>query len=176
MLSNLASYIFGSGEQETGQSSLGVVAGGPSLGQHPGGSPVSSEEEGWVLVGTPPHDLNLGSIHEIPGSLLSSGEEEEEGDESNYSEGTPMEEGRLSSASRAGPSSTLTGSVLTRSKAMVAAQQAMQKKTKKALSAKMLERQNKAVKISASGSCKKQSLKHNFSIKSSGINKQLKQC
>eukprot|EP00096_Caligus_rogercresseyi_P002677 TRINITY_DN1490_c0_g1_i1.p1 TRINITY_DN1490_c0_g1~~TRINITY_DN1490_c0_g1_i1.p1 ORF type:complete len:169 (+),score=83.53 TRINITY_DN1490_c0_g1_i1:322-828(+) len=168
MLSNLASYIFGSSDASE------------SLLVHPGpggassGSGASLEEEGgWVLVGaSPSHDLNLGSIHDIPGSLLPSEDDEQEETRSVSTIGD-------SEARLGGPrpnNTSLAAANLARSKAISSAQTALQRRTKKALSAKMLERQNKAVKMSSS--CKKASAKnpHSFAIKSSGFNKQLKQC
>jgi hypothetical protein len=184
MFSYLATSIFGSTDEpsENGASTIG------------GDQRVSpnDQEEDWVVVGGDVQPaLTLGSLDEVvprpsTGSTGSSeapsetGAEEEEDDmivvEGHGDDPSSREITLTRSARRlTSPLSCPNGVSLPQMKALRASQKSKQKDASKHLTSKATERRNKAVKIRSNHSGKKNKMT-NLSIKSSGFNKNLKQC
>jgi len=183
MFSYLATSIFGSTDEPTSENGV------PSIGGDQRVSP-NDQEEDWVVVGGDVQPaLTLGSLDEVvprpsTGSTGSSeapsetGAEEEEDDmivvEEHGDDPSSREITLTRSARRlTSPLSCPNGVSLPQMKALRASQKSKQKDASKHLTSKATERRNKAVKIRSNHSGKKMT---NFSIKSSGFNKNLKQC
>jgi len=183
MFSYLATSIFGSTDEPTSEN------GAPTIGGDQRVSP-NDQEEDWVVVGGDVQPaLTLGSLDEVvprpsTGSTGSSeapsetGAEEEEDDmivvEEHGDDPSSREITLTRSARRlTSPLSCPNGVSLPQMKALRASQKSKQKDAAKHLTSKATERRNKAVKIRSNHSGKKMT---NFSIKSSGFNKNLKQC
>jgi hypothetical protein len=183
MFSYLATSIFGSTDEPTSEN------GAPTIGGDQRVSP-NDQEEDWVVVGGDVQpSLTLGSLDEVvprpsTGSTGSSeapsetGAEEEEDDmivvEEHGDDPSSREITLTRSARRlTSPLSCPNGVSLPQMKALRASQKSKQKDAAKHLTSKATERRNKAVKIRSNHSGKKMT---NFSIKSSGFNKNLKQC
>jgi len=182
MFSYLATSIFGSTDEPTSEN------GAPTIGGDQRVSP-NDQEEDWVVVGGDVQPaLTLGSLDEVvprpsTGSTGSSeapsetGAEEEDdmivveehGDDPSSREITLTRSARRLTS----PLSCPNGVSLPQMKALRASQKSKQKDASKHLTSKATERRNKAVKIRSNHSGKKMT---NFSIKSSGFNKNLKQC
>jgi hypothetical protein len=182
MFSYLATSIFGSTDEPTSEN------GAPTIGGDQRVSP-NDQEEDWVVVGGDVQPaLTLGSLDEVvprpsTGSTGSSeapsetGAEEEDdmivveehGDDPSSREITLTRSARRLTS----PLSCPNGVSLPQMKALRASQKSKQKDAAKHLTSKATERRNKAVKIRSNHSGKKMT---NFSIKSSGFNKNLKQC
>lgn len=194
MFSNITSYIFGGeeSENETGQNQ--GPGGSPS---HYSGNPIpplSDGEEEWVVVagGNDQPSLTLGSLNEMnprppTGSTGSSSTPSDDGIDVDPTSELPQEDENPNSNRQAGLSRTErkfaipfgscpnNGALsLSAIKGIRAAQKSRTKDKKKNLSAKAIDRHNKAVKQRNQGSKKNQSA--HISIKSAGINKHLKQC
>ena len=195
MLSNITSYIFGGQETEaeTGQNQTPKV----SPTHYPANSipPLSDGEEEWVVVagGNDHPSLTLGSLNEInpippTGSTGSSSTPSDDGIDVDSNSELPQEDenpDRQTGLSRSerkitipfgSPSCPNNGSLtLTTIKGIRAAQKSRVKDKKKSLAAKATERHNKAVKQRNQGPNKNNKYAH-ISIKSAGMNKNLKQC
>lgn len=183
MFSYLATSIFGSTDEPTEN-------GAPTIGGDQRVSP-NDQEEDWVVVGGDVQPaLTLGSLDEVvprpsTGSTGSSetpsetGAEEEDdmivveehGDDPSSREITLTRSARRLTS----PLSCPNGVSLPQMKALRASQKSKQKDASKLLTSKATERRNKAVKIRSNHSGKKNKMT-NLSIKSSGFNKNLKQC
>jgi len=185
MFSYLATSIFGSTDEPTEN-------GAPAIGGDQRVSP-NDQEEDWVVVGGDVQPaLTLGSLDEVvprpsTGSTGSSeapsetGAEEEEDDmivvEEHGDDPSSREITLTRSARRlTSPLSCPNGVSLPQMKALRASQKSKQKDASKHLTSKATERRNKAVKIRSNHSGKKNKMMTNMSIKSSGFNKNLKQC
>ena len=184
MFSYLATSIFGSTDEPTEN-------GAPAIGGDQRVSP-NDQEEDWVVVGGDVQPaLTLGSLDEVvprpsTGSTGSSeapsetGAEEEDdmivveehGDDPSSREITLTRSARRLTS----PLSCPNGVSLPQMKALRASQKSKQKDASKHLTSKATERRNKAVKIRSNHSGKKNKMMTNMSIKSSGFNKNLKQC
>ena len=189
MFSYLATSIFGSTDQEPTENGLAPTIGG---GDQQRVSP-NDQEEDWVVVGGDVQPaLTLGSLDEVvprpsTGSTGSSetpsetGAEDEDGDmivveEHGLDDPSSREITLTRSARRlTSPLSCPNGVSLPQMKALRASQKSKQKDASKHLTSKATERRNKAVKIRSNHSGKKNKMT-NLSIKSSGFNKNLKQC
>jgi hypothetical protein len=194
MFSNITSYIFGGeeSENETGQNQ--GSGGSPS---HYSGNPIpplSDGEEEWVVVagGNDQPSLTLGSLNEVnprppTGSTGSSSTPSDDGIDVDPTSELPQEDENPNSNRQTGLSRTerkfanpfgscpSNGALsISEIKGIRAAQKSRDKDKKKTLSAKAIDRHNKAVKQRNQGPKKNQSA--HLSIKSAGINKQLKQC
>lgn len=183
MFSYLATSIFGSTDEPTEN-------GAPTIGGDQRVSP-NDQEEDWVVVGGDVQPaLTLGSLDEVvprpsTGSTGSSetpsetGAEEEDdmivveehGDDPSSREITLTRSARRLTSTLSCPN----GVSLPQMKALRASQKSKQKDASKHLTSKATERRNKAVKIRSNHSGKKNKMT-NLSIKSSGFNKNLKQC
>ena len=194
MLSNITSYIFGGEEtgDETGQNqgSSGSTT-HYSVNPMP---PFSDEEEEWVVVagGNDQPSLTLGSLNEITprpptGSTGSSSTPSDDGIDVDSVHELPQPDVNPNSTRQTELSRTErkfaipfgscpnNGALsLPAIKGIRAAQKSRDKDKKKNLSAKAIERHNKAVKHRNQGPKKNQSA--HLSVRSAGINKQLKQC
>lgn len=187
MFSYLATSIFGSTDEPTSEN------GAPTIGGDQRVSP-NDQEEDWVVVGGDVQPaLTLGSLDEVvprpsTGSTGSSeapsetgAEEEEEEDDmivvEDHGDDPSSREITLTRSARrlTSPLSCPNGVSLPQMKALRASQKSKQKDASKHLTSKATERRNKAVKIRSNHSGKKNKLS-NLSIKSSGFNKNLKQC
>lgn len=180
MFSYLATSIFGSTDEPTEN-------GAPTIGGGDQRVSPNDQEEDWVVVGGDVQPaLTLGSLDEVvprpsTGSTGSSetpsetGAEEEDdmivveehGDDPSSREITLTRSARRLTS----PLSCPNGVSLPQMKALRASQKSKQKDASKHLTSKATERRNKAVKIRSNHSGKKMT---NFSIKSSGFNKNLK--
>lgn len=194
MLSNLTSYIFGG---EATSNEPGEIQGPNGSAMHHSGNPLpplSDGEEEWVVVagGNDQPSLTLGSLNEITprpptGSTGSSSTPSDDGiDENSVHElpqpGESPNSTRQTALSRTERKLTVpfgscpnNGAIsLPIIKGIKAAQKSREKDKKKNLSAKAIERHNKAVKYRNQGPKKNQSA--HASLRSAGINNQLKQC
>jgi len=190
MLSNITSYIFGGQETETGQNQ--GPSGSPT--NYPANTipPLSDGEEEWVVVagGNDQPSLTLGSLNEInpippTGSTGSSSTPSDDGIDVDSNSELPQQDedpDRQTGLSRSERKITIpfgSGSCpnngalsLSAIKGIRAAQKSRNKDKKK--SAKATERHNKAVK--QRNQCPKKNKSAHISIKSAGMNKNLKQC
>jgi len=194
MFSNITSYIFGGQEPEDGSGQTQGPSGSPT---HNSANPIpalSDGEEEWVVVagGNEQPSLTLGSLNEITprpptGSTGSSSTPSDDGIDVDLSPELPQPDENPNPSGQTAMSRTerkfaipfgscpnngaLSLPVI---KGIRAAQKSRVKDNKKQLSAKATDRHNKAVKQRNQGSKKNQSA--HLSIKSAGINKQLKQC
>jgi len=181
MFSYLATSIFGSTDEPTSEN------GAPTIGGDQRVSP-NDQEEDWVVVGGDVQPaLTLGSLDEVvprpsTGSTGSSEAPSETGAEEDdmivveeHGDDPSSREITLTRSARrlTSPLSCPNGVSLPQMKALRASQKSKQKDAAKHLTSKATERRNKAVKIRSNHSGKKMT---NFSIKSSGFNKNLKQC
>ncbi len=191
MFSNLANYIFGgASEPSNGSTEQGSETRSPDNPQR---------EDEWVVVGGDVQpSLTLGSLSDAAprpstGSTGSS-EAPSEASHSNEEDDIVIVNDESMEAEEAGTTSRSAAAALTRSgrrlttplacqngitlpqmKALRAGQKAKQKDSGRHNTAKASERVNKAVKI-RSNQHNKRNKSASLSIKSSGCNKQLKQC
>jgi len=165
MFSSISSYIWG-GEEETA-AAVPPAAASSSPPRDP--SPVP---EDWVLVGgqhsTAPG--NLGALRPLPPVSPASSNSSESGEEPNHHPPEEVESplgARQQQPIRASPENRVS------LKSLRSAQISKQKNSGKALSSKALARNNMTV---ICGKKKEQKKFNNMSIKSAGMNKNLKQC
>lgn len=169
MLSNLASYIFGS--------SKGTTEEEPKAHDAIKGAEEAKEDD-WVIVGGDDKPLlTLGSLCEAAPrlSVSSAGSSEASSEEDMVvvvEDQQPQPSLALANKSTRRLVSCANG--VTQLKAMRSSQKNKQKESSKQLTAKATERRNKAVKNH--GSSKRSKAAANLAIRSCGINKQLKQC
>ena len=194
MLSNITSYIFGGQETENETGQIQGSGGSPTPYSANPMPPLSDGEEEWVVVagGNEQPSLTLGSLNEITprpptGSTGSSSTPSDDGIDVDSTNELPQQDENPNSNRQTGLSRTErkfaipfgscpnNGALsLTAIKGIRAAQKSRNKDKKKNLSAKAIDRHNKAVKQRNQVPKKNQSA--HISLKSAGLNKNLKQC
>lgn len=194
MFSNISSYIFGGQDNENEAGPNQDPNGSPTQYSANPMPPLSDEEEEWVVVagGSEQPSLTLGSLNEInprppTGSTGSSSTPSDDGIDMDSASDLPQSgenpnSNRQTAMSRTERKLTIpfgscpnNGALsLPAIKGIRAAQKSRVKDKKKQLSAKATDRHNKAVKQRNQASKKNQAA--HISLKSAGINKQLKQC
>jgi hypothetical protein len=180
MLSNIASYIFGSSVEPE------VPTGAQEEEAKP--AEVVSEDE-WVLVEDRVPALNLGSLNDIP--LMGSTGSSEPSLDSEDSEDVPMSDGAAlpNGTPREPVALTRTARRLTIPfgslpkvtslsdiQCVKASQSLKVKASGKHLTSKALERRNKAVKQQHGGSGSRKSKAPTMALRAAGASRQLKQC
>lgn len=188
MFSNLASYIFG-GSSDAPNNEEGAFN---DKATEVKANTTTGEEE-WVVVGGDVQpSQTLGSLNDVAarpttgstGSSEAPSEMEEDDDlvmvpdqPSSNNVAVTREIALTRSARRlTSPLACPNGISLSQMKALRSAQKLKQKDSSKHVTSKASERQNKAVKIRSNHPNNKRNKAANLAIKSSGFNKQLKQC
>lgn len=194
MFGNITGYIFGGQESGSDTGENQDQSGSPTHYSVNPIPPLSDGEEEWVVVagGNDQPSLTLGSLNEITprpptGSTGTSSTPSDDGvdvdsaPELPQPDGNPDDSNRQTGLSRTerkfaipfGSCPNNGALSLSAIKGIRAAQKSRNKDRKKHLSAKAIDRHNKAVKPRNQGPKKNQD---SISLKSAGINKHLKQC
>jgi len=191
MFSNLASYIFGS-TAETGEPEVPVPGEVRQVPENVDQVPEKVDEveriddEDWELVGEDAPAHTLGSLADMAArpALGSTGSSDPSLDSEDSADALPAaeREGDGSALTRSGrrltvPFGSLAGSAsLAEVRSVRSAQSLKAKDSAKHLSAKALDRRNKAVKHHHAGHSARKSKVPTMALKASGSSRHLKQC